>query len=274
LDAWRQTNQIFIPISIQLRTVDDVKTDILYGYHAVYEALRAGRRTFHEIYIGKPKSNKRIERIRSTANRRKLPIIELSPARLQAITGSPSHQGIAARVTSYPLADVGDILKSVSSDGRSPFLLILDHIVDPHNLGALIRTALCAGADGVIVPKDRSAYPSPAVCKISSGALEHMCVAQVNNIVGCVKALKERDVWIVGLDPKAPQSIYAAPLKGALGLVIGGEEKGLRPLVRKNCDFLISIPQRAMLGSLNASVAGAIAMYEAYRQRWVDEKQS
>jgi 23S rRNA (guanosine2251-2'-O)-methyltransferase len=250
-----------------------VKTEILYGYHAVYEALRAGRRTFHEIYIGKQKSNQRIERIWLTANRKKLPIKELNLARLQAITGNPSHQGIAASVTPYPFADVDDILKSVSPDGRAPFLLILDHIVDPHNLGALIRTALCAGADGVIIPKDRSAYPSPAVCKISSGALEHMCVAQVNNIVGCVKALKERDVWILGLDPKAPQSIYAAPLKGALGLVIGGEEKGLRPLVKKNCDFLISIPQRAMLGSLNASVAGGIAMYEAYRQRWVAEQQ-
>jgi 23S rRNA (guanosine2251-2'-O)-methyltransferase len=97
-----------------------------------------------------------------------------------------------------------------------------------------------------------------------------MRVAQVNNIVRCVKSLKERDVWIVGLDPSAPQSIYAAPLKGALGLVVGGEEKGLRPLVRKECDFLMSIPQRAILGSLNASVAGAIAMYETYRQRWVD----
>lgn len=251
-----------------------MKTEILYGYHAVYEALRAGRRTFHEVYIGKQKSNKRIEHIRLTANRKKLPVKELSPAKLQAITGNPSHQGIAASVTSYPLADVGDILESVSSDGRLPFLLILDHIVDPHNLGALIRTALCAGADGVIVPKDRSAYPSPAVCKISCGALEHMFVAQVNNVVRCVNSLKEHDVWIVGLDPKAPQLIYAAPLKGALGLVIGGEEKGLRPLLRKTCDFLISIPQRATLGSLNASVAGAIAMYEAYRQRWVDEQLS
>lgn len=254
------------------RTLDDVKTEILYGYHAVHEALRAGRRTFHEIYISKHKSNKRIERIQLSANHKRLPIKELSSTKLQAITGNSSHQGIAASVTSYPLADVGDILKSVSSDGRLPFLLILDHIVDPHNLGALIRTALCAGADGVIVPKDRSAYPSPTVCKISSGAMEHMCVAQVNNIVRCVKSLKNRDVWIMGLDPKAPQSIYAAPLKGALGLVIGGEEKGLRPLVRKNCDFLISIPQRALLGSLNASAAGAIAMYEAYRQRWVDEQ--
>jgi 23S rRNA (guanosine2251-2'-O)-methyltransferase len=249
-----------------------VKAEILYGFHPVYEALRAGRRTVHQIYICKQPSNKRIKRIRKTADQHKLPIKELSPTKLQALTGNPSHQGIAASATPYPLADVGDILKTVFSNGRNPFLLILDHIVDPHNLGALIRTALCAGVDGVIIPKDRSAYPSPAVCKVSSGALEHMSVAQVNNIVRCVHSLKERDVWIVGLDPNAPQSIYAASLKEALGLVVGGEEKGLRPLLRKKCDFLMSIPQRAILGSLNASVAGAIAMYETYRQRLLDEQ--
>ena len=248
-----------------------MKAEILYGFHPVYEALRAGRRTVHQIYISKQPSNKRIERIRITADQKKLPIKKLSPTQLLSISGNPSHQGIAASVTPYPLVNVGEILKSVSSDGRLPFLLILDHISDPHNLGALIRTALCAGVDGVIIPKDRSAHPSPAVCKVSSGALEHMRVAQVNNIVRCVKSLKERDVWLVGLDPNAPQSIYAASLKGALGLVVGGEEKGLRPLLRKKCDFLMSIPQRAILGSLNASVAGAIAMYETYRQRRVDE---
>lgn len=248
-----------------------MKAEILYGFHPVYEALRAGRRTVHQIYICKQTSNKRIERIRLAAEHHKLPIKELSPTKLQAIAGNSSHQGIAASVMTYPLVDVGDILKTASADGRLPFLLILDHIVDPHNLGAIIRTALCAGVDGVIIPKDRSAYPSPAVCKVSSGALEHMRVAQVNNVVHCVKFLKEHDIWIVGLDPNAPQSIYAAPLRGALGLVVGGEEKGLRRLVSKKCDFLMSIPQRAILGSLNASVAGAIAMYEIYRQRWVDE---
>jgi 23S rRNA (guanosine2251-2'-O)-methyltransferase len=248
-----------------------VKAEILYGFHPVYEALRAGRRTVHHIYICRQSPNKRIERIQMIAGKKKLPIEKLSAAKLQATTGSPSHQGIAASVAPYPLSDVNDILQTVSSNGRLPFLLLLDHIVDPHNLGALVRTALCAGVDGVIIPKDRSAYPSPAVCKVSSGALEHMHVAQVNNMVRCVKSLKERDVWIAGLDPNAPQSVYAAPLKGALGLVVGGEEKGLRSLVRKNCDFLMSIPQRAILGSLNASVAGAVAMYETYRQRWVDE---
>lgn len=248
-----------------------MNAEILYGFHAVFEALRANRRTFHEIYISKQTRNKRVERIRLIAGRKKLPIKALGQAKLQTIAGNPSHQGIAARVSPYPLSDIADIIHTAASDGRCPFLILLDHIVDPHNLGAVIRTALCAGVDGVIIPKDRSAYPSPTVCKISSGALEHMHVAQVNNIVRCVKTLKERDVWIVGLDPKAPHSIYSARLTGALGLVLGGEEKGLRPLVRKNCDFLSSIPQRTTVGSLNASVAGAIAIYESYRQRWLED---
>jgi 23S rRNA (guanosine2251-2'-O)-methyltransferase len=248
-----------------------VKVDILYGFHPVYEALRAGRRTFHEIYISKQNSNKRIELIRQTAQGKKITVKELNPAKIQGIAGSAAHQGIAASVSAYPLLDVDELIESVTTHRRSPFLLLLDNIVDPHNLGAILRTALCSGVDAVIIPKDRSASPSPAVCKISSGALEHIGVAQVNNLVRCVESLKEKDLWIAGLDPKAPQSIYSATLTGALGLVVGGEEKGLRLLVRKKCDFLVSIPQRATLGSLNASVAGAIAMYESYRQRWVED---
>jgi 23S rRNA (guanosine2251-2'-O)-methyltransferase len=248
-----------------------VKAEILYGFHPVYEALRADRRTFQEIYISKQTHAKRIERIRSAADRKNILLKEASPAKLQSIGGSVSHQGVIARVTAYPLADKADLLKRGSSSARSPFVLLLDQIVDPHNLGAIIRTALCAGIDGVIIPKDRSAYPTPAVSRISAGALEHMRVAQVNNMVRFIKTLKDQDVWIVGLDQDAGQPIYAADLTGAVGLVVGGEEKGIRPLVKRNCDFLISIPQSGPVGSLNASVAGAIAMYESYRQRSLDE---
>jgi 23S rRNA (guanosine2251-2'-O)-methyltransferase len=226
-----------------------VKAEILYGFHPVYEALRAGRRTFHEIYISKQTHTKRIERIRSAAGRKKIPLKDANPAKLETIGGAVSHQGVMA----------------------SPFLLLLDHIVDPHNLGAIIRTALSAGVDGVIIPKDRSASPTPAVSKISSGALEYMRVAQVNNMVRFIKTLKGQDVWIAGLDQNAGRSIYRADLTGAIGLVVGGEEKGIRPLVKRNCDFLISIPQSGPVGSLNASVAAAIAMYESYRQRRLGE---
>jgi 23S rRNA (guanosine2251-2'-O)-methyltransferase len=173
-----------------------------------------------------------------------------------------------ARVTAYPLTDTADLLGKVASGERLPFFLLLDQIVDPHNLGAIIRTALCAGIDGVIIPKDRSAFPTPAVSRISAGALEHVRVAQVNNLARFIKTLKDQHVWIVGLDQNAGHSIYAADLTGATGLVVGGEEKGIRPLVKKKCDLLISIPQSGPLGSLNASVAGAIAIYELYRQRF------
>ena len=244
-----------------------MKTEILYGFHPVYEALRAGRRTFHEIYISKQPHARRIERIRSAADRKNILLKETSPAKMQAIGGRISHQGIMAKVTAYPLADTADLLGTVLSGTRSPFFLLLDQIVDPHNLGAIIRTGLCAGIDGVIIPKDRSAYPTPAVSRISAGALEYMRVAQVNNMARFVRALKDQDVWIVGLDQNAGQPIYGKDLSGAVGLVVGGEEKGIRPLVKRNCDFLISIPQCGPVGSLNASVAAAIAMYELYRQR-------
>jgi 23S rRNA (guanosine2251-2'-O)-methyltransferase len=248
-----------------------VKAEILYGFHPVYEALRAGRRNFHEIYVSKQTHARRIEWIRSAADRKNILLKKASPAKLQAIGGTVSHQGVIARVTAYPLADTTDLFETVMSGARSPFFLLLDHIVDPHNLGAIIRTALCAGIDAVVIPKDRSAYPTPAVSRISAGALEHMRVAQVNNLVRFVKTIKDQDVWIVGLDQDAGQPIYGTDLTGAVGLVVGGEEKGIRPLVKRNCDLLISIPQCGPVGSLNASVAGAIAMYESYRQRTLGE---
>ena len=249
-----------------------MKAEILYGFHPVYEALRAGRRTFHEIYFSKQTPTKRIKQITSAAARKHLQIKEVSPARLQALAGAVSPQGVAAKVTAYPLVDVADLLEAAESGKRPALLLLLDHIVDPHNLGAIVRTAVCAGIDAVIIPKDRSAYPSPAVSKVSAGALEYMRVTQVNNIVRFVKTLKDQDFWIVGLDQNAGQSVYNADLTGAVGLVIGGEEKGIRTLVKQNCDFLVSIPQTAKVGSLNASVAGAIVMYESYRQRFVRNK--
>jgi 23S rRNA (guanosine2251-2'-O)-methyltransferase len=246
-----------------------VKAEILYGFHPVYEALRAGRRTFHEIYISNQTHAKRIKQITAAVDRKDLPITEVSPARLQTIAGAVSHQGVAARVTAYPLVDVADLIEAAISGDRPPLLLLLDHVVDPHNLGAIIRTAVCAGVDAVILPKDRSAHPSAAVSKVSSGALEYMRVALVNNIVRVVKTLKDQGLWIVGLDQNAGRSVYNEDLTGPIGLVIGGEEKGIRALVKKNCDFLISIPQSGKVGSLNASVAGAIVIYEMYRQRFV-----
>ena len=246
-----------------------MKAEILYGFHPVYEALRAGRRAFREIYIVEQKKSRRTEQIALAAARKDLPIQKVSPATLQTIAGNVSHQGIAAKVTPYPLADIVDLEDSALSGSQPALVVLLDSIVDPHNLGAILRTAVCVGVDGVIIPKDRSAFPTPAVSKISSGALECILLVQVNNMVRIIQMLKERGLRMIGLDQNAAESVFDTDLTGALGLIVGGEEKGIRPLVRKNCDGLISIPQVGQVASLNASVAGAIVMYESYRQRRV-----
>jgi 23S rRNA (guanosine2251-2'-O)-methyltransferase len=160
-----------------------------------------------------------------------------------------------------------DILQTAQAGDDTLFLLMLDNIVDPQNLGALIRTALCVGIDGVILPKDNCAPPTPAVSRASAGALEHIKLSRVTNLVQTIKLCKNRGLWIMGLLKDAEQSIYAGDLTGSIAMVLGGEQKGLRPLVRKKCDFLFSIPQQGPIDSLNASAAGAVTMYEAWRQR-------
>ena len=148
---------------------------------------------------------------------------------------------------------------------------MLDSILDPQNLGGLIRTAVCAGVDAVILPKDRSATPSPAVSKASAGALEHARVIQATNLVRSMALLKEAGIWITGLDRAGDPSIFQSDFNGPVALVVGGEEKGIRPLVKKHCDFLATIPQQGPIDSLNASAAGAVAIYEAFRQRHLDK---
>jgi 23S rRNA (guanosine2251-2'-O)-methyltransferase len=147
----------------------------------------------------------------------------------------------------------------------------LDNLVDPHNLGAIVRTALCAGLFAVIIPKDRSVPPTPAVSKASAGALEHVCLVSVTNLADTAQKLKQRGVWVVGLDGQARQSVFDADFKGPLALVVGSEEKGIRPRVKKQCDYLVSIPQFGRISSLNASVAAGVVIYEALRQRRADE---
>ncbi|GBC63837.1 23S rRNA (guanosine(2251)-2'-O)-methyltransferas e RlmB [Desulfonema ishimotonii] len=239
-----------------------MKTEILFGVHPVAEALRAGRREISEILMAGGRSSPRSEAIANQAAALKIPVRTVSSKKLTALTGSDFHQGIAACVSPYPYVGIGDILRPAE-----PFLLILDSVVDTHNLGALIRTALCAGINGVIIPKDRAASPSPAVSKASAGALEHMAIVRETNLVNVIRELKAARIWIAGLDMAGDQTLYKGNLTGPLALVVGGEEKGIRPLVRKQCDFLLSIPQEGPLNSLNASVAGAVVMYEAYRQR-------
>jgi len=241
--------------------------ELLYGIHPVTEALRTGRRRFFEIFVVKGRRSERLEQTLALATAAKIPVRELTRSRLQARTNTDENQGIAARVTGYPLVGISEILDRSCHGGNDPFILLLDSIVDPHNLGALVRTAFCAGIQGIVIPKDRSAGPVPAASKASAGALEHVHLAKVVNVVNTIRELKKKEIWVAGTDPSAEKNLYTCDLTGPLAIVIGGEEKGIRPLVGNHCDFLMSIPQKGALNSLNASVAGAIVLYEAFRQR-------
>ncbi len=241
---------------------------MLFGIHTVNEAIKAGRRKIYEIYLAKEKSSQRLEEIAYAAEPLNIPIRRISSQQLASLTVSTAHQGAAAKVGAYPIADIHDIFQYVESRNTSPFLLLADGIEDTQNLGALIRTALCAGVHGIIIPKDRAASPTPAVSKASAGASEIMRIAQVTNMVSVIQELKDRGLWIMGMDAGAETSVFDTDLSGNLGIVIGSEDKGIRPLVRHHCDALLSIPQAGIFNSLNASAAGAVVMYEAFRQRY------
>jgi 23S rRNA (guanosine2251-2'-O)-methyltransferase len=244
-----------------------VKTEILYGIHPVREALAAQRRRVYEIYLAKDKNAARFNPILSLAESRDIVQQTIEAGDFRGLVGKARHQGIAARVSPYSPAVFSDLLQAARNRDGDFFLLMLDNILDPQNLGAVIRTALCAGVDGVVMPKDHSSPPTPAVSKASAGALEHIRLSIVTNLVHTIKQCKNKGIWIIGLQKDAPQSIYAGDLTGSIAILLGGEQKGLRPLVKKNCDFLLSIPQQGPVDSLNASAAAAIAMYEAVRQR-------
>ena len=239
--------------------------EILYGYHPVREALRAGKRELLEICLSKGKSSYRVEEVASLAKVAHVSINRVSMGRIESMVATDSHQGICASAGPYVWSDLSRLLKT--AEGRTPFLLLLDHIVDPHNLGALLRTAFCAGLDGVVITKDRSAQPTPAVSKASAGTMEHISLTRVTNMVSTIKTLKESGLWVAGLDKQTGQSIYTSDMTGPMALVIGSEEKGIRPLVKKHCDLMVAIPQVGDVDSLNASVAGGVVMYETYRQR-------
>jgi 23S rRNA (guanosine2251-2'-O)-methyltransferase len=187
---------------------------------------------------------------------------------LEKSGGEVNHQGLAAEVSGYPYLDLADLLDAAKSSGESPFLLLLDHLQDPQNLGSLLRTAEAVGVHGVVLPHRRAAPVTPAAVRASAGAAEHAHVAQVANLVRAMESLKAAGVWLAGLEALPDAQLYTqANLDGSLGLVIGSEGQGVARLVRERCDFLIRLPMYGQVESLNAAVAGAVALYEARRQR-------
>jgi 23S rRNA (guanosine2251-2'-O)-methyltransferase len=243
-----------------------VKTEILYGIHPVQEALKAGRRKFYEIYLARDNPAGRLDNILKITEDRNIEVTFLKSKQLSGLAKTSEHQGIGAKVSIYPIEGLNQVLDR-QINGECSLILILDQVVDPRNLGALIRTALAVGVQGVVIPKDRSAPPSPVASKASAGAMEHLHLIKVPNLVGAIRQIKAIGIWVAGLDRSAPKSVFENDLTDPLAIVVGAEEKGLRPLVKAACDFLVSIPQLGPVDSLNASVAGAVAMYEAFRQR-------
>lgn len=242
-------------------------SDLLYGIHPVCEALVAGRRVFKALYVSKSRQAKRIQDHLEQAQAEGIPIHYRDPDYFRSSLGGSVHQGVAARVSGYPLVDLGAILKKAETDGELPIALALDGVVDPQNLGSLIRTSLAMGIHGIILAKAHCAPLSPAVSKASAGAMEHVLIARVSNLVAALQRLKKAGLWVVGAHAASDQRVDQADFNVGLVLVIGGEGKGIRPLVRKTCDYLVSIPQKTVVNSLNAAVAGAMVMYEIVRQR-------
>ncbi len=235
---------------------------ILYGIHSVREALWAGRRKIERLYVVNEFSP-RFTAIIDLAKQRKIPVQQLSGEKMGRLTQMAHHQGIVAQSGTYPYVEPGRLLAC----DEPVFILVMDGIQDPNNAGALIRTAMCAGVTGVVIPKDRSVAVLPSVSAASAGAAEHVNLARVTNISRWLDQLKSHGGWVAGLDQNADQSLFEADLNHPLALVVGNEHKGIRPLVKKKCDFLLSIPQKRGFDSLNVSAAGAVALYEAFRQR-------
>ena len=239
---------------------------IIEGRNAVIEALRAGE-TIDKIYILKGETDKTLGHIASKARAAGIVVVDADRRKLDGMSRTHAHQGVIALAAVRQYVNVDDILQIAEDKGEKPFIIVCDEITDHHNLGAIIRTAECAGAHGVIIPKRRSAGLTAVVAKTSAGAVAHVPVARVPNIPSLLKDLKKRGVWVFGAAAGGTTSLYEADLKGAAAIVIGSEGDGMTRLAEENCDFLVSIPMRGKLNSLNASAAAAILMYEAVRQR-------
>lgn len=243
-----------------------MQQDKITGINAVSEALQGGRKV-DLLYIQEGPAGKRIEALKTEAIRQKIPIKFIKRERLEQMAGDSWHQGVIAMVEAYHYAELGDALTLAARRGESPFIVILDGIEDPHNLGAIIRTAECAGVHGIIIPKHHAAEITPAVGRASAGAVEHMLVIKATNLVNTIKELKELGLWIVGADMEGASDYYQGSIPTPVALVIGSEGRGVRRLVKEHCDLLLRIPLLGQVNSLNASVAAALLIYEVVRQR-------
>lgn len=239
---------------------------VIEGRNAVIEALRAGT-NIDKIYIARGETDAALGHIASTARGKGIVVVEADRRKLDGMSRTHAHQGVIAMAAVREYASVDDILNAAREKGEAPLIVVCDELSDPHNLGAVIRTAECAGAHGVVIPKRRSAGLTAIVAKTSAGAVAHLPVARVANLTALLTELKDEGLWIFGSASDGTTPLYQADLKGPAAIVIGSEGDGMGRLVREQCDFTVSIPMRGKLNSLNASAAAAILLYEAVRQR-------
>ena len=240
--------------------------NMLEGRNAVQEALAAGR-PIDKLYIAAGETDRALSRLAAMAREAGAAVVETDRRKLDQLSATGAHQGVIAMVAAHAYATIDDILENAKSRGEAPLIVICDELSDPHNLGAIIRTAECAGAHGVIIPKRRSAGLTAIVDKASAGALEHMAIARVPNLVAAIETLKKNGLWIYGTAAEGSNELWKTDLTGPACIVIGSEGSGISRLVREKCDFLVSIPLHGQISSLNASAAAAVLLYEALRQR-------
>lgn len=240
--------------------------ELIAGKHPVLEAMRAGR-ALNKIFLFNQAQRHLIQPIMEEAKARGVVVQMVDRRKLDQLAPNMQHQGVVAQAAPIAYAEVEDLLALATERGEPPFIVLLDEIEDPHNLGSILRTADCTGVHGVIVPKRRSAGLTAVVAKTSAGAVEYVRVARVANLVQTIEKLKEAGLWIAGADAGAPQSFYQTKLTGPIAVVIGSEGNGLSRLVREKCDFILSLPMFGHVNSLNASVAAGVILYEVVRQR-------
>lgn len=245
---------------------NQLKNDIIEGRNAVIEALRAGR-AIDKIYIAKGDVDKTLGHIASKGREMGIVVVECDRRKLDFMSRTHAHQGVIALAAVREYCSVDDIFALAQEREEKPFIIVCDEISDGHNLGAIIRSAECAGAHGVIIPKRRSAGLTAVVDKASAGAAEHMLICRVANLPAAIKELKDRGVWVYGTAADGKSDLWHTDFSGAVALVIGSEGDGMGRLVKENCDFVVSLPMKGKLSSLNASNAAAITMYEVLRQR-------
>ena len=239
------------------------KENIIVGRNPVTEALRSGRE-IDKLMVSSEEGS--MKKILALAKERRIPVMKVEKSAIDRIAEGKAHQGVAAYVSAYAYAELEDIFRIAEERGEDPFIIILDNLEDPHNLGAIMRTAECAGAHGIIIPKRRACGLTDVVAKASAGAIEYMPCVKVTNIAQAIEELKERGVWVAACD-MGGQEYYKADLKGKLAVVIGSDGSGISRLVKEKCDFVVSMPMVGRITSLNASNAAAVIIYEVRKQR-------